>query len=144
MPHGPLIIRADGSLGPGSTADPSDWRLTLAPCDLSFIRVDHQARLQFDEVEVMISTRFQVKRRNSVYDLDPGDRGGLGPLLAIYPAALASASIDGDGTLRLAFDNGDTLTVPPDRDFEPWQISGPATALIVCMPGEKGTLAIWS
>ncbi len=56
MPQGPLIIRSDGSKLEGTTADPADWTLTLAPCDLTFIRINHQARLQFEEVEVVIES----------------------------------------------------------------------------------------
>ena len=143
MPQGPLIIRSDGSQHVGDTADPSDWRLTLAPCDLTFIRVSHQARLQFDQVEVVIESRFTLDRGGIAFELDPNDRMGLGPFLAVYPASLTAASIDGDGTLRLSFDTGDQITVPPDPRYEPWQISGPGTALVVCQPGEVGTLAIW-
>lgn len=75
--------------------------------------------------------------------LEPGNRQRLGSLLALYPCTLNSAAIEADGTLRLGFDNNATLTVPPDAHYEVWQINGPGTALIVCMPGDRGTLAIW-
>lgn len=107
-------------------------------------RGDHQARLQFEDVEVMISTEFRLQRGDQQFDLDPGDRAGLGPLLALYPAALASSSVEGDGTLRLAFDNGDSISVAPHASYEPWQISGPATALVVCTPGIPASLAVWA
>jgi hypothetical protein len=128
----------------GTTADPADWTLTLAPCDLTFIRINHQARLQFEEVEVVIESKFQLHRGDRRIDLDPGDRAGLGPLLTLYPATLTVASIDGDGTLRLCFDNGDSIAVPPDVAYEPWQIGGPGSALVVCSPGVPGMLAVWA
>jgi hypothetical protein len=43
MPDGPVIIRSDGSQSSGRIVDPADWTLGLAPCALTFIRVDHQA-----------------------------------------------------------------------------------------------------
>jgi hypothetical protein len=144
MPQGPFVTRSDGSQSPGTTADPADWTLQLPPCDLTFIRVDHQARLQFDEVEVVIETEFRLCRGGRQFDLDPGDRAGLGPFLALYPAALTLASVDGDGTLRLAFDTGDSIAVPPHPAYEPWQIRGPGTALVVCSPGSPGTLSVWA
>jgi CO/xanthine dehydrogenase Mo-binding subunit len=37
----------------------------------------------------------------------------------------------------------DRSTVPPHLVYEAWQISGPSTALVVCTPGNSGTLAVW-
>ncbi|MDQ1490676.1 MAG: hypothetical protein QOJ23_3190 [Actinomycetota bacterium] len=101
-----------------------------------FIRIDHQARLQLDDVEVVIEGAFVIEADGLVEHLHPAERNKLGPLLALYPGRLDSASIDDDGTLRLRFDRGAEVTVPPDSDYEPWQIVGPGSSMVVCMPGE--------
>jgi hypothetical protein len=33
--------------------------------------------------------------------------------------------------------------VPPDLDYEAWQVRGPGNSLVVCVPGHSGDLAIW-
>ncbi|MEQ1786128.1 MAG: DUF6188 family protein [Acidimicrobiales bacterium] len=140
----PLIIRSDGSQVPGKTESPADHVLTFAPCDLSFIRIDHQTRLQFGNVEVVIETRFHLEAGRRRHDLDPEDRGALGPLLALYPTSLTVATVGADGTLTLGFAGGASIAVPPHPSYEPWQISGPGTALIVCGEGNPPTLSVWA
>jgi Family of unknown function (DUF6188) len=68
-------------------------------------RIDHQARLQFQEVEVIIENAFSLEIGAEHYDLDAEARASLGPLLSLYPSTLQSASLDDDGTLHLSFDN---------------------------------------
>jgi hypothetical protein len=144
MPTGPLIVYSGGSASPGSASAPADWTLTIAPRELSWIRIDHQTRLQVEDVEIVIGGRFEFNRDATRFELDAAERNGLGPVLALYPATLVVASIDPDGTLRLVFDNGGSIGVPPDMDYEPWEILGPGTAHVVCTPGIPGALAVWS
>jgi hypothetical protein len=61
----------------------------------------------------------------------------------LHPSTLESLSLDDDGTLHLSFDNAASIAVPPHLVYEAWQISGPSTALVVCTPGNSGTLAVW-
>jgi hypothetical protein len=79
MPKGPLIIGSDGSQSPGRTVRASDWTLTFATSALTFVRIDHQARLQFEEVEVVIESAFSLEIGGKHYDLDPqGTEPGSG------------------------------------------------------------------
>jgi len=144
VPDPPYIRRWDGSTAQGTEVRADELALSLAPCELSFIKIDHQVRLQFLGVEVVIESPFVLTAGGIDHQLDPGERGNLGPLLRLYPDHLCTASVDPDCTLRLSFDRGATIAVPPDPDYEPWQIVGPGSALVVCMPGESGQLAIWS
>lgn len=48
-----------------------------------------------------------------------------------------------DGTLLLNFAGGASVAVPPDVNYEAWSVIGPGNALVVCMPGTAGELAIW-
>ncbi len=110
--------------------------------DLSWIRVDHQTRLQFGESEIVIETPFLLTTASGAWQLDPEDRAGLGPLLALYPDTLTAAIALPDGSLRLELRSGAVLTVPPDPKFEAWQVGSPlGLLLVVCTPG--GALAIW-
>lgn len=111
--------------------------------ELTYIRVSHQTRLQFGQTEVVIESPFELRVAGVRHALDPGERAGLGPLLAVYPDVLGTAAVDSDGTLRLLFASGSSLVVPPDDHYEAWQIEGPGTRLVLCTPG--GTeLAVWT
>ena len=63
---------------------------------------------------------------------------------ACYPSSLVANEIEPDGTLRLMFQSGDRISVPPDPHHEPWQINGPGDALVVCTSGVPAKLATWS
>jgi hypothetical protein len=144
MPSEPIIVRPDGSTVAGARSRAGDCVLSISPRNLTFIRIDDQVRLQFADVEVVIEGAFVVEADGVAEHLQPGQRSGLGPLLALYPDTLTSATVDPDATLRLAFVSGAALSVAPDPDYEPWQIVGPGTSVVVCLPGESGELAIRS
>jgi len=90
----------------------------VAEPDLSWIRVDHQTSLQFGDAELVIECPFALRTGDTVIQLDPNDREGLGPLLALYPDSLVHLMMAPDGTLEAAFSSGAALTVPPDPRFE--------------------------
>ena len=136
-------MRSDGSRSEGKVIR-ADGSLDLPLGDVSFIRIDHQARLRVGQAEIVIESPFKLRAEGTEYALDPGERGGLGPFVALWPDRLTTASVGSDGTLFLTFGKGATLTVPPDPHYEAWQVAGPGTALIVCMPGTKGQLAVWT
>lgn len=140
----PYIRDSDGSQRPGrAILAGSRWDLRIDQSELTFLRVDHQTRLQFGETEVVIESPFALRSGDHEYHLDPSERSGLGPLLSVYPNALTSAYVDIQATLRLKFSDGTTVTVPADPHYEAWQVNGPGTFLVVCVPGTSGELAIW-
>jgi hypothetical protein len=140
----PSIIYSDGSRSEGRVVLAGEGSLGLTLGDVDYIAINHQTRLQVGKVEIVIESLFTLRAEGSEYALDPAERGGLGPLLALYPDELTMASTGSDGTLHLTFGRGATVTVPPDPHYEAWQIFGPGTALIVCMPGTEGQLAVWT
>ena len=142
MPDAPYIRRSDGSVSEGRVVQAGEWDMDLPLGVVTFIRIDHETRLQVGEVEVVIESPFTLTVDGREYLLDPGERRGLGPLLALYPDTLTEASTRSDGTLLLAFASGATITVSPDSKYEAWSIVGPGSALIVCQPG--GRLAVWT
>lgn len=140
----PVIIRDDGTKDYGKIVRvEAGWKLNFAPSDLSFLRVDHQARLQFGRTEVMIESPFHMLVGGVDHRLDPEDRPRLGPFLGLYPNTLAAASVDARASLNLTFTDGATITVPADPQFEARQVNGPGTFLVICVPGTSGELAIW-
>jgi hypothetical protein len=146
-PQPPFVRPADGTTAEGFiVSDGANRDLRIAGRDLTFIRVDFQTRLQFDEFEVVIECPFVLREGAShvEYRLDPRDTASLAPLLRLYPDALVTADADADATLHLAFASGAAVVVPADERYEAWQVNGPGNFLVVCVPGREGKLAIWS
>jgi hypothetical protein len=102
----------------------------LADTTLTFVRVDFQTRLQFGRSEVIIETPFRLVVGGATHDLDPNDRAGLGPLLALYPDALADLTMSSRGTLTATFASGAVVTIEPDERYEAWSVDG-----FSCPPG---------
>lgn len=119
MPTPPYIQDANGSIREGQTVTPTDVMvLSVEDRDLSFIRVDHQLRLQFGGTEVVIETPFTLAGNGEQRRLDPQDRQDLGPVLGLYPDVLQTLAVDPDGTLRLDLESGSSLTVPPNSTMD--------------------------
>jgi hypothetical protein len=103
------------------------------------IGVSYQFELELpqDEDRVVIAlTTFTYREpsgNDHVSDAD-SDRVGLGNTLALFGREITEASTD-RGSLRLRFDDESELSAPPLEAYESWQINGPGTALLVCMPG---------
>jgi hypothetical protein len=142
QPDAPYIVHSDGSVLQGESIGPDQLAWEYHPSDLTFIRIDHQSRIQVEGFEFVIGLPFTLKSDGVEYALDPAERSGLGPLLALYPDALEKVSVDGQGTLELRFGGGASISVPANPRWEAWQIVGPGTALVVCAPG--GRLAVWT
>jgi len=140
----PLIIELDGTRRQGTTVRPGqDWNLDLRGLELSYFRIDHRTCLQFGNIAIEIGCPLTLTLtvKGETYVLDEPE--GLGPLLAQYPDTLTRGTVDEDGTLRLIFDRGWTVDVPPNPHYEAWQIAGPGNALVVCGP-DGGTLSVWT
>jgi Family of unknown function (DUF6188) len=91
----------------------------------------------------VIGTPFRLITKEGKRTLDPDVRANLGPLIAIYPAYLASAEVETNLTLRLTFEGGATIEVPQNPHYEAWHVVGPGSRLIVCPPEGDGTLSVW-
>jgi len=116
--------------------------LTLESGEFTFIRVDHQTRLQMGSVEVVIEAPFELVDNDGGHRLDPGDRAGLGPVLALFPGTVVSILAGPDSVLEVTFAGGARISVAPHPAYEAWSIVGPGTDLVVCPPG-GGDLMIW-
>lgn len=117
-----------------------DWELVLGSRDLVRIDTENMVRLRFGDFEIKIESPFTVTSQGRTSHCFEND--SLGPLLSIYPDALVDSNVDEVGTLNLTFRSGVQIQVPPDRNYEAWQVVGPGKNLIVCVPG-GGEVAVW-
>jgi hypothetical protein len=89
---------------------------------LSYIRIDHQARLQFGRAEVAIGSPFVLAMAGAVHRLDPQQRSTLGPLLALFPGSLRWLWASAGGELTALFDNGAKVAVATDPVGKAWSV----------------------
>ena len=95
-------------------------------------------------VEVVVESTFLHCAANGHRTLCSPERPAtVAPALAVLHRCVEWASTSDDGALTLAFDDGSGLTVWPTPEFEAWQVVGPGSALVVCMPG-GGRAVEWS
>lgn len=77
--------------------------------------------------------------------LDPdGDALNLAPVLKFRRMYITEGTAFKDGSLEVKFDGGSRILVPPDSEYEAWNIGGPGGIdglKIVSTPG--GELSIW-
>ena len=91
----------------------------------------------------MIESPFALTVGGVEYRLNPESRGGLGPLLDVYPDDLVAAVTGPDCSLTLKFASGARILVEQAPDYEAWEIVGPGSRLVVCPPAGNGTLTVW-
>jgi len=94
-------------------------------------------------LQIVISSSFSTRVGSGMpaVTLDPEDASpALGALaVAVRFQELRKCHIK-DGTLMLEFGSGQTIEVPPNTDYEAWQLDG-TDFKIIATPG--GELAIW-
>lgn len=97
-----------------------------------------------DGVESRINGTLAITVRSGLYEILP-DESVTGPNVERLPeiegTTLSSATVDDDGTLILDGDEGRSLRVPADPEFEGWRASPRVGSLVVSGPG--GELFIW-
>jgi hypothetical protein len=57
------------------------------------------------------------------------------PLLRLMGRAVQRVHIARTGDLRVELDAGAALHVPPDPDYEAWELDGLGKLMVICMPG---------
>ena len=107
--------------------------------------VDAAFGLQFfaehKEITIRIGGKFSVRSGSEDLHFAPAERVGLGRALVVVGKVVEAGVARKDGSLELRFTDGDALTVPPDPDYEAWELAGPEGMLVVSTPG--GGLAVW-
>lgn len=72
---------------------------------------------------------------------EPQSLEGLAILLPLLNESVVSAGVRPGGALAVGFEVG-VVTCSPDEQYEAWEFTTEAGAMVVCMGG--GVLAIWS
>ena len=82
----PYIYDPKGDVRQGVVNWAGDKRILHFPkTDLSFVRIDHQTRLQFEGTDVVIESPLVLESASTHRELDPDDRAALGRVLAPSP-----------------------------------------------------------
>ena len=94
--------------------------------------------------ELLIGSHFVVHQSNGHSERLHAESAPerLGPVLGLLNRTVMSAEVATDGRLRILFSETGEIEVPPDPNFEAWQIDGP-DFFAVCVPG-GGDLATWA
>lgn len=103
---------------------------SLTEPEISWLRIDYQARMQFGQAELVIETAFELTVKGRSYQLDPNARADLGPFAALYPDTATDVLMSGRGVIDVTFESGSRLVVPPHPQYEAWSLAG-----FVCPPG---------
>ena len=120
----------------------AEWTFALDGEQITRVCVDWAALvLLAPPLEIRVEGRCTLGRPGGVVELDP-DGGDLAPALRLVRASVAAVRAGKDGWLRVDLVSGGALTVPPDDQYEAWQVADEHGVRIVCTPG--GGLAVWS
>ncbi|WP_433471318.1 DUF6188 family protein [Saccharomonospora azurea] len=112
----------------------------VTSCDYSYA-----ATIRFTgEFELSFEGDALLDRPDRRVNLSPENDGGAGgeALSELNDLRVTASIAEESGQLRVTFEDGTTLWVHPDDEFESWTLAGPNASKIVCMPG--GELAVWS
>jgi hypothetical protein len=88
-----------------------------------------------------IEGRFVVTAGSVTHRLDAEKPADLDPARALVGQRIAMGRVLSAGLLEIRFEDGRILRVPPDDDFEAWELSGPRGMRVVCAPG--GEISVW-
>jgi hypothetical protein len=99
---------------------------------LTFIRIDHQSRLQFGETEVVIDSPFELEVDGVTHHLDPRRWDALGPLAALFPGSLRWLWTSAQGALTGVFQSGARVRVTPDPVTRAWSVG-----TVYCLPSRQ-------
>lgn len=108
--------------------DAHEW--TLEGHRLSELAVDREGlRLQSWSMSESVHLRVLVPFRYAQADgsdraIDPHEPEQLSPLLSLLGRLVTGATVHADGTLRVRFGDGSTLTCAPDARRDAWELQG--------------------
>jgi Family of unknown function (DUF6188) len=126
------------------------WTIALRGREVTMCSVDYAFTLSFWALEepdawLRIEQPFRLEEPSGrSWTFDPeNDRRELGPALGLFGKKVARLFVSRhSGDLDLSFTDETRLTVAPHPKFEAWDLSGPGSLKLVCMPG-GGEPAMW-
>lgn len=94
------------------------------------------------QIYITIGGEFTFQHKNQRYIVDADENPpSVCPALAILHKQIESITIYKNGHLEVVFSEDYRIDVPPDDQYEAWDLNATGGLHIVCMPG--GELAIW-
>jgi hypothetical protein len=132
-------------VGPRASAVDGRFELPLAGQTVLQVWFDFAVTLLFEnDVTIRIEQPFVLEPRDgSQQVVEVGQEGAsVCRALDVLHLQVSEGWAYEDGRLEVNYTNGLRLTVPAYYDYEPWQLNGPGSLLIVSTP--NGKLGIWS
>jgi len=132
----------------GAIERPDRWSLPYQDLRVTQLRMDAQLTLVLDEAtEIVVGCpatliRGPTSESGAVSVRLAPHRQEVAGALELFGSRVLAAVAFKDGRLRLLFDGGAQLHVPPDTWYEAWSAVGPGSLRAVCLP--RGGLAIWA
>jgi hypothetical protein len=128
----------------GAIERPDRWSLPYQDLRVTQLRLDALLTFVLDDVaELTVSCPALLIRgpTGGTVRVAPHRQEVAGALELFGTRVLAAVAFK-DGRLRLLFDGGVQLHIPPDSWYEAWSAVGPGSLRAVCLP--RGGLAIWA
>jgi hypothetical protein len=109
---------------------------------VSRVTLDNRLTLHVGSDTLVIETPgFLVAAEGERFALEPGSADGVASAGSLLHAVCRVVALEASGRLLVDFADGRRLEVPPDPQFEAWQIVSTGKATMVCRPG--GELAFF-
>jgi hypothetical protein len=122
--------------------DGDGW--VLAPLgELTQLRLDHEVTFVF-ETGVSLAAGTQLTLNSGAREIDPEQSQDAAPLLDLIHRSAHRLTVSATGDLTLEFEDGTTISVAPDSEFEAFELNAPPESgftLLVCAP--DGSISIW-
>ncbi len=115
---------------------PDRWVVPVGDGTVIQLRLDYAFTLVVETgFELRIESDFTFADDNGGHTYEPDEHAALGPVLTLHQAVVSSAEVLKDGHLIVLFADGRSLRVPPDDEFEAFNVAGPNQQLLVALPG---------
>ncbi len=118
------------------------WSLQFSDEAVWQVRFDHGVSIITEHVAIRIEKSFEIHIGDRVVQIEPGSPINASDVVSLHQLALASATIQESGSLKVSFAGGVTLSVDASDDsWEPFTIDVEGGWKFVSMPG--GGLTWW-
>ena len=125
------------------------WELPLQGRVVTRLVVDYSFVLNLmskegqSTVEINVGSDFVLSLSGAQeLSVSPGDMASVGTALYLFQKEASSGIAFKDGRLSVTFQDGSSVLIPVDRDYEAWQYYGAEGEILVSLPG--GGLAVWT
>lgn len=101
---------------------------------VTFLLVDGPANAERASGLLQIESPFQLESESDEWTIVPSDQSTHAPVCRLLHQAVVTAQMEDDQTLRLSFSDGSTVTVPRDRQYESWNLTGSGVPQVFVTP----------